>query len=308
MIKASRILKFSLTLYKECKSKHILTLASSSSFFLLITFVPFTLLIVKALGFVIGGQEDQYHLILNYVKQLVPSNLKGVVDIFSKVLQKALFAKGSHTIINFSFLFLSTLGFVNSIWRALGLITGEKEINSLMKVVKGIGIVGLAFIFFLVMFFMPVIIELLQHIVELGFVVNTLAFLNLDKVLSVQNISVYTMDFLSFALIVGFFTSLFKYILHPRVKTKSALVGAFVFSTLMIILKTSFYLYVDLTKSGLVQNYGASYSIVLMFVWILSSMAIFYFSVIFTLTYCTFFHSSTTQKLGEERIQEGNLE
>lgn len=307
VVNRNKILSFCSTIKDECDKKHILTLASSSSFFLILTFVPFTLLLTRALGLFLGvigdGETSQFDLLVSYSSRFIPANLTGVVKVLSGLLKNALFAQGKYTIINFVFLFISSLGFINSIWRALSIITNDKNMNSIKKVLKGGGLIGIAFTFFIVVFFLPMIFKGLSFILSLKYVAKVLNFLHIKDLMTAENFEFFGMDFISFGLIIVFFTFLFKYILHPRVNLKSSLVGSLVFSLSMILLKGTFFLYVQLVKDGLMQNYGASYSLVLMFVWIFISMTIFYFSVIFTLTYSEYFSPLSIKK---NLKQEGN--
>lgn len=272
-------------LKKECEDKHIITLASSSSFFLILTFVPFTLLLTRVLGFVVGPESGKFQLLMNYLSQLTPPNLDGVLIIIEGLLKKSLYAKSQFTLMNLIFLLLSSFGFINSVWRAIAIITEEKAMRSITRLFKGLGALGISFIFFLVIFWIPILMRGVSFVLESDFVQGFLRFLKVERVMDYGFDLFFGVDIFSYALIILFFGVLFKYILHPKVNFKSALVGASFFGFSMVGIKSSFYFYVDLTKNGLMQNYGASYTFVLMFVWILVSMIIFYFSVIFTLVF-----------------------
>lgn len=272
-------------LKKECEDKHIITLASSSSFFLILTFVPFTLLLTRVLGFVVGPESGKFQLLMNYLSQLTPPNLDGVLIIIEGLLKKSLYAKSQFTLMNLIFLLLSSFGFINSVWRAIAIITEEKAMRSVTRLFKGLGALGISFIFFLVIFWIPILMRGVSFVLESDFVQGFLRFLKVERVMDYGFDLFFGVDIFSYALIILFFGVLFKYILHPKVNFKSALVGASFFGFSMVGIKSSFYFYVDLTKNGLMQNYGASYTFVLMFVWILVSMIIFYFSVIFTLVF-----------------------
>ena len=282
-VKIKVALEFLKELKRQCELKHIVMLASSSSFFLILTFVPFALLLTRALGLFFGPEGEKFQLIMDYLTQLTPPNLNGALVIIENLLKNALFAKTEFTTLNFIFLLISSFGFINSVWRAMAIITEQKAMKSFTRLVKGIGALGISFTFFLIIFWLPILIRGVDFILSLKYVANFVRFLHLEHLLDLGVNAFFGVDLFSYALIIIFFAILFKYILHPRVDFKSALAGAAFFGFSMVGIKSSFFFYVALTKNGLVQNYGASYSFVLMFIWIFISMIIFYFSVIFSL-------------------------
>jgi membrane protein len=292
MLSKSEVLTILKKLKHECESKHIVMLASSSSFFLILTFVPFILLLTRALGIFFGPEGEKFQLIMDYLAQLTPPNLNGVLVILENLLKNALYAKTKFTTLNLFFLLISSFGFINSVWRAMAIITEERAMRSFKRLIKGLGALGISFTFFLIIFWIPILMRGINYVLSLKYIQDFIEFLHLEKILDMGVNAFFGIDIFSYALIIFFFAILFKYILHPRVNFKSALVGASFFGFSMVGIKSSFYFYVDLTKNGLVQNYGASYTFVLMFIWIFVSMIIFYFSVIFSLV----FHESRGSK------------
>jgi uncharacterized BrkB/YihY/UPF0761 family membrane protein len=177
----------------------------------------------------------------------------------------------------------------------MAIITEEKAMRSFKRLFKGLGALGISFTFFLVIFWIPILMRGVSFIVNNKYVNELIHFLHIENILNYGFDLFFGIDIFSYFLIILFFAVLFKYILHPRINFKSALVGASTFGFSMVGIKSSFYFYVELTKNGLVQNYGASYTFVLMFIWIFVSMIIFYFSVIFSLV----FHESRGIKKGQ---------
>jgi membrane protein len=271
-------------LYQECDKKHILTLASSSTFFLILTFVPALLLLTRFLGFFLGGESAKVSMILGYASHFLPPNLTGMMDILDKLLNNALFAQGPYTLFNFVFLTILSLGFINSIWRSIAIITEDQSMNSIKKIVKGVGTLAMGLGFLLLLFWMPVLFKGLSYLFKSDlFLAATRMFIRGGQVNFVDDGLITFFNILAYILFAVFISVLFKYLLHRGADWVSSFSSGVFFTFAIYVLKQLFFLYVGLAKDGLVQNYGASYSIVLVLIWCLCAMSLFYFSLILAL-------------------------
>ncbi len=270
---------------KKFEDSNVITLASSSSFFFILTFVPTVLLLVRLLGSVLGENSQSLSIISKYISFLVPQNVQGVVPMIKNIIQKPMFASGSYTFFNLVFLAVSSLGFFNSIWRNLTIITEDSSYNTVKKYVKGLGAMLIAFAFLLITFFFPMISNGLFSIMESTPIMKILETLKIVSLIETIDLLMTRFDYISYILISIFMIILFKYILFSKVKTKSAAVGAILFTISLALIKSSFYLYANLVSQGLLKNYGASYIIVLMYIWVFVAMVLFYSSIILCLEY-----------------------
>lgn len=270
---------------KRFENSNVITLASSSSFFFILTFVPTVLLLVRLLGSVLGENSPSLSIISKYISFLVPQNVQGVVPMIKNIIQKPMFASGSYTFFNLIFLAVSSLGFFNSIWRNLTIITEDSSYNTVKKYVKGLGAMLIAFAFLLITFFFPMISNGLFSIMESTPIMKILEVLKIVSLIESIDLLMTRFDYISYILISIFMIILFKYILFSKVRTKSAAVGAILFTISLALIKSSFYLYANLVSQGLLKNYGASYIIVLMYIWVFVAMVLFYSSIILCLEY-----------------------
>ncbi len=261
----------------------VVTLASSSSFFFILTFVPTVLLVTRLFGFILGGQSDSLEIIAKYIGFIVPENLSGVIPMIKRLVAKSMFASGSYTIFNFIILGVSSLGFVNSIWRNLAIITEDNSYNSVKKYYRGIGAILIALSFVMTIFFLPMILNGVLFLANKTPIMAILAKFNILSIFEESVRVVNRFDAVSYIFTSIFMIVLFKYILFSKVSTKSAAVGAVFFTVTLGLIKSSFYLYANLVSSGLLKNYGASYIIVLMYVWVFVAMILFYSSIILSI-------------------------
>ncbi|EQC45325.1 YihY/virulence factor BrkB family protein [Bacteriovorax sp. Seq25_V] len=283
-------LQFLILLAKDCDRSHLGILAASSSFYLILTFVPLVLVLTRILGFFFGPEGEKFDLLMVYVFELIPPHLDGVVNIIADMLKKSLFANKGFNIINTFFLLISSLGFINSIWKALSVITGEKNASQVVKTIKGIGVLAITCGFLTLAFIIPIVFQLITKISEVGYIAKMIAFFKIEKIFEILNSLIIGADIVSVIMIVIFMMSILRYILHPRINFKSALLGSGVFTILIISVKSLFFFYVSFVEAGLVANYGASYALILLFIWILFSMFVFYFSVLLSLNFHKYYY------------------
>ena len=268
---------------KECDRVNIVTLASSSSFYLILTFIPTMLLVTRLIGLILPEDGKGLELVTKYLELFIPNKLNGAVDIIGKILNKALYAKGSYTFFNLLVLAASSMGFINSVWRNLAIITDDKTYNSYRKYYKGLLFLLIGVSFFLCVFFLPTLLSFFATLLRFPFILNVLEYFNLatlyEKILTYLN----SVDYISYILTVIFATIFFKFILFQKVDNKRAFIGALVFTSSLGIVRISFYLYADMVTSGMLSNYGASYIVVLMYIWVFLIMMLFYSSIVISL-------------------------
>ena len=267
----------------ECSRVNLVTLASSSSFYLILTFIPTMLLLTRIVGFFLPEDGESTRIITKYLGLIIPTNLQGAIEIIGKILSKALYAKGSYTIFNLVILAGSSMGFINSIWRNLSIITHDNSYNSLKKYLKGFVFLAIGITFFLCVFFLPTLLSFIFTMLKIPFILNILNYFSLSELY--QSVLEYlnSAEYISYVLTVLFATLFYKFILFDKVDTKRAAIGAFLFTSSLSLVRVTFYLYADMVTSGLLSSYGASYIIVLMYIWVFLIMVLFYSSIIISL-------------------------
>ena len=271
-------------IFQEAYHKHVVLLASSSTFFLILSFIPFFLLSLKIIGIFLGDYESQIDTILSNTSTFLPDNLEGLESPIKKIVMGSLFASKESNIFNISFLIISSFGFINSLWRGLLVITEDNDIYNYKKYIKGFLIITLTLLFFMSTLFIPFILNLITKFLNISLIQKTLDFLHLDNIINFSMNYIFNNHWLSALIILIYMSGFFKLLLTNRLSWKNSFKGSFLFFILLSVLKWLFSYYIMLTKGGLISNYGSYYNIIFVLIWLFSAIVLFYISVIATIT------------------------
>jgi len=265
----------------ECKNKHALTLAASSSFFFLLCLIPFLYLITAGLGYLFQDAAGNTEKILNHFSTIIPAEIMPSIKYLLGHINKTIQTQHQNVYIHRIFLVLSSLGFFGSIWRAIEIITEEKKMNSFFSIIKSIGGILISFILCAGLIIGPVIVNSIQIMFKKG-LLKQVDFIQKYNFTSLQ---VHGVNLFSTIMLVIFFFVFFKYVLHKHAKFISLLMASAMFTILIILAKFGFLTYIVMVKDNLIGNFGSFYSVVLMMLWIFISIFSFYISIIFAVTH-----------------------
>lgn len=260
-------------------------LAAASSFYFILTFIPFLLLVSRTVGFFMGEKGQRFDEIIIYVTQFVPAHLDGIFSIVADIVKKSMFYRGSMSVLNIVFLTLSSLGFVNSIWQALDQISlMPSSVSKLKNSLKGVLLLLITSFFFVFLFLIPIALNFLASMISSLEILKFLDLFSLREILEKLNLIAGKANIFSMLSLCLFLIIVFKFILHKRANLKSTLIGVSFFILLLFAMKSLFFFYVSIVKEGLVTNYGTLYALVLFLVWIQASIYSFYLSILLTLS------------------------
>jgi membrane protein len=267
--------------------KQGMTLASSSSFYAIITIVPFMLLTVRAIGYFLGNisRTEKYLFILG--SKFFPEIAPDLLIKLQALIKGPLFAESHFTLLNFFFLAVTTFTFINSIWMGVFLITGDHQILSLWRILKGFVIIGFTLLMLgLIFIFPPVIIYVIKF-----FQSNVFTQYLWDNFETLRPMITYGMkinlkksywlssDVLHLTVILSYFTMLYRWLFYFKITLKESMVAALAFSVSMFIGKYLFWIYLNFVRNGLIRNYGDLYTSVVGIIWLLYLMAFFFYGV-----------------------------
>ena len=265
--------------------KHCLTLASSSSFYAIITAVPFFLLMIRGIGFFLGSltRTQKYFFILgeHFFPEVAPQLLQKI----QLLIQGPLFAAHQVTILNFIFLIVSAITFLNSIWMGIYFITEDRKILSPRKILKGFVIIALTLVMLGMIFIIPPIIiffiKLVQNNLVTQFVYDNLDFLrpfiNFVKGINLKRSYWLNSNILHITVLICYFTILYRWLFAGKIYFKEALVGSLAFSISVFLGKYLFWIYIYYVRDGLKVNYGDLYTSMVGLIWILYLMCFFFY-------------------------------
>lgn len=261
------------------------TLASSSTFYLLLTIVPFFLLLIRVVGIFLGDINNTQLKIFNLVENFFPDVAPEILSQIQGIVKGPLFAGGEFTIINFGILLISSLSFFNSIWNGLYIITEDKSYLKLVKHLKGIFVIGVTIVSLTLFFFLPSILFYTGQLFTNNSVINFFSE-NVPSLLKVtdffSNINygfsyIIKSNLFHGVIFTAFFAFLYRWFFSWKLSLRQSLFSSLVFSFLILLGKNLFWIYFIYVRENLIRNYGDYYTLIVAIIWIYFAMSIFYF-------------------------------
>ena len=266
------------------KRKRVVILAAASSFYIILCFIPFLLLIVRMLGFALGDMEQTEIRLFEIFKNIYPEINTEFIFKIQKLVEGPLYATSRLTLINLVFLILASLSFTNSIWTGLAIITQDKAKSVLVRL-KSLLIIILTAVFLTIILLIPPTLRLLAKIAKDNFLISLLkknfpeseALLNYFGHVDLGLKFLVQTNLIPFIFFLIYFTFLYRYFFHWKIKIKYAFFGAFIFVSALSLGRFGFYIYFNTFRNGLENNYGDYYSLFVSLLWVFLVMSFFYF-------------------------------
>jgi membrane protein len=232
-----------------------MTLASSSSFYALITVVPFLLLMIRVIGFFLGLIQTQKYLFIigsKFFPEVAPQLLLKL----QALIKGPLFAESHFTALNFLFLAISTITFINSIWMGIFFITEDHSILSLWRILKGFVIIGITLLMMGLLFILPpviiYVIKFVQSNMITQFFWDNFEFLRpaLKFLMQVNLKKSYWLNssVLHSTIILAYFTVLYRWLFSWKISLRESFVASLSFTFSMFIGKYLFWIYIYYEK------------------------------------------------------------
>lgn len=261
------------------------TLASSSTFYALITIVPVLLLIVRGIGYFLGNinQTQKYLFILG--SRFFPEVAPQLLLTLQSMIKGPLFAGTEFTILNFFILAVSAITFLNSIWMGIYFITEDKSILSLWRILKGFVIIGITLLMVLMLFLLPPLIiyfiKFIQTNMITQFFYDNFDFLRpiltFIKKINLKKSYWLKSNILHVSILIIYFTVLYRWLFSWKIQLKEAFVAALAFSFSVFVGKSVFWIYIYYVRGGLMRNYGDLYTTVVGVIWLFYLMCFFFY-------------------------------
>lgn len=264
----------------ECKNKHVVTLAASSTFFFLLCSIPFLFLISSSLSYFFS-EGDNVEKILEHFAIFIPED---ILPSFKKVIthiKQSLHKSERNLLIHQIFLTVSSLSFFGSIWKSIEIITEEKAKNTILKTIKSLGAILVSFSLFAGLILGPFFLNSIQLMFKKGLFKN----IEFIQKFNLTTFQISGINIFSTLMLLIFFFLFFKYVLQKRAKFISLLLSSILFTSLILITKYLFLTYIIVARDNLIGNFGSFYSIMLVMLWIFLSILSFYISIIFSITH-----------------------
>ena len=261
------------------------TLASSSTFYALITIVPFMLLIVRGIGYFIGNvnQTQKYIFILG--GRFFPEVAPELLIKLQMMIKGPLFAGKQFTLLNFFVLAVSAITFLNSIWMGIYFITEDKSILSIWRILKGLVIIGITLTMVMLLFLLPPMIIYIIKFIQTNMITQFLyenfdflrPLLTFIKKVNLRKSYWLNSSSLHITILIIYFTILYRWLFSWKIHLKEAFVAAMAFSFSVFLGKSVFWIYIYYVRGGLMRNYGDLYTSVVGVVWLFYLMCFFFY-------------------------------
>ncbi len=261
------------------------TLASSSTFYALITIVPFLLLTVRGIGYFLGNinRTQKYLFVLG--GRFFPEVAPQFLVTLQNMIKGPLFAGTQFTVLNFFVLMVSTVTFLNSIWMGIYFITEDKSILSVWRILKGFVIIGITLLMVMLLFLLPPMIIYVVKFIQTN-MITQFFYENFDflrpaltfiKKINLRRSYWLNSSFLHITIMIAYFTVLYRWLFSWKIQLKEAFIAALAFSTSLFIGKSLFWIYMYYVRGSLIRNYGDLYTSVVGVIWLFYLMCFFFY-------------------------------
>ena len=271
--------------FKLFRQRRVMTLAAAASFYLILTTIPFFMLLVRTAGLFLGNVRETGHQILTMGGTLFPEKSNQILNLVEKIVEGPLFSGASFNLFNVFILIFSSLTFTNVIWNGLYLITEDEKHVSRWKYLKGLVIIFVTIVIFCVTLILPPLVQMLIELIENNPLVDYFqqkypqgtSVVSFLESLKYGTDIIIRSNFLHASIFIFYFTFLYRWFFNWRISNAQAVVGTMTFVAAILFGKLLFYGYFVYLRSNLVASYGDYYTVVVALLWIFQVMCFFFF-------------------------------
>lgn len=264
--------------------KKVTLLAAASSFYVTICLIPLSLLLVRVLGMFLGDVDETRTKLFELGHKLFPDTDSQILNTLEKILEGPLYGGTPFTWINFIFLAFGSLAFFNSIWSGLAIITKDQAKNLWVRL-KGLSIIAMTMVLLSLIILIPAFLRFMEGFVKDNFVITyikeyfpqTTDFFNYVANLELGSNFIISTNLIPFILFLVYFTILYRWLFHWKIKLIHSFLGSFIFVSALIIGKNLFYWYFYFAREVLKKNYGDYYTFIVAMIWIFVVMCFFFY-------------------------------
>lgn len=260
-------------------------LAASSTFYILLTIVPFFLLMFRVIGLFLGETSAIHNHLFTIGTQIFPDVAPEIILKVKNLISAPLYGGAKFTLINFVILTISSLSFFNAIWSGLFLISGDRTYLKANKHFKGIVIITVTILLVLLLFSIQPVLFFLTKFLQTNIIFNYInahieVLPKLISNLTKMNLSesfLFQSNILLFVFLLFYFTFIYRWLLDWKIRMREALLCSGTFVFLLILGKNLFWIYFFYIRETLITNYGDYYTFIIGLIWIYLLMCFFFF-------------------------------
>src|SRR5690606_15524849 len=125
------------------------------------------------IGFVFGDMSGALDKVFLVAESLFPKMTSEFLFTIKELVRTALFGSVKLTLINFVFLLIGSLSFVNSLWTGVYLLTMDRTFLSWRNYVRGVVLLGVSSLFVVALFLIPSMFVSLVNFIKNSFIVTS---------------------------------------------------------------------------------------------------------------------------------------
>lgn len=226
---------------KNFHQNHGNLIAASSTFYAILSSLPMILAIVTSIGIVSGDFSRAQNEVFNYVRVFFPNLAPWFFTTIKNIVAGQIDNRSYMNVLNWVLLTWAAMGFINSIFNGIHVLSGLKFHKKLIIPVKS---------------FMVLIITILAAFLMIF----------LDS------------NIIHWMVVLLYFTFLFYFLMGKTIQLKDAFLGAFSFLILFFISKLLFGFYLKNIRLTLIRNFGDFYTLIVAVLWMYYIMNSFFLS------------------------------
>lgn len=264
------------------------TLAAATSFYAIISLLPFSLLLINLLSSFLSSSSLVEKGILTLLMDNLPESSSLVIPFIKNLMSKSTQLETKVKVFNYAILIWTCTGVFRSIFSSFTIIDeSHKTKKSIMHLKSLISLLMIIFFLITVLFWTPTLEILLSSLEKNGIissVANTFSSfpgMNFQLsivdslrsfILTLSNSKLFPMIFT-----IGFVSLFYRYLIGKKIDWLDAFSGGITFGVMHFLGKNFFWVYLYYAKDGLTRNYGQFYSVIVVFMWVYYVLSSFYF-------------------------------
>lgn len=216
-------------------------IAASSTFYAILSSLPMILAVVTTIGIVTGDFSRAQNEVFEYVRVFFPNLAPWFFATIKNIVTGQIDNRSYMNILNWVLLTWAAVGFINSIFNGIHVLSSLKFHKRLFIPIKS---------------FLVLLITIL----------STFLMIFLDS------------NIIHWMVVLLYFTFLFYFLMGKTINLRDAFLGAFTFLVLFFISKLLFGFYLKNIRLTLIRNFGDFYTLVVAVLWMYYIMNSFFLS------------------------------
>ncbi len=262
-------------------------LAASASFYVILTIIPFFLLLIRIVGSLIGDLREVNSLIFKLGNEVFPNLGPQVLLKAQEIIQGTFLADRQLTFINFFILIISSLSFFNTIWTGIFMISDDRSFLKWWKHLKGLGVIGLTVIMLIVAFAFHPLLMMVVKALQYNVVVDILyqeveslkGIIEFARSVDINKSGIFKENIFHLVIFITYFTFIYRWFFNWKLSFKASLLSSSTFVGLLLIGKNLFWIYIFYVRDTMMSSYGDYYTFIVAIIWIYLVMCFFFYGI-----------------------------